>query len=135
MEINDPTKNGLRADVWLDVNDVTTDPVATLMETWTTTTDALDWTMERMVIYARVAWQERPINNLTLTAYLVGDDMTQQQNQVVNLTLMDGGPADITRGDGIYSGMVTQWPLRSTTFAFKVAIIDGQGTYDSGKLL
>ena len=132
MEINDPAKNGLRADVWLDVNDVTTDPVATLMETWTTTTDALDWTMERMVIYARVAWQERPINNLTLTAYLVGDDMTQQQNQVVNLTLMDGGPADITRGDGIYSGMVTQWPLRSTTFAFKVTIIDGQGSYDSG---
>lgn len=128
--------NVIRSDVWLEFNDVTlTDPpVAKLTETWTTTANVIDWTMERMFIYARVTWQERPINNLTITAHLVGDDSSQQQNQVVSLRLMDGGTADVTQGDGIYSAMVTQWPLRSTTFAYVVTITLGQGTIDSGIL-
>ena len=128
--------NVIRSDVWLEFNDVTlTDPpVAKLTETWTTTANVIDWTMERMFIYARVTWQERPINNLTITAHLVGDDSSQQQNQVVSLRLMDGGTADVTQGDGIYSAMVTQWPLRSTTFAYVVTITLGQGIIDSGIL-
>ena len=126
--------NVIRSDVWLEFNDVTlTDPpVAKLTETWTTTANVIDWTIERMFIYARVTWQERPINNLTITAHLVGDDSSQQQNQVASLRLMDGGTADVTQGDGIYSAVVTQWPLRSTTFAYVVTITLGQGTIDSG---
>ena len=128
--------NVIRSDVWLEFNDVTsTDPpVAKLTETWTTTANVIDWTMERMFIYARVTWQERPINNLTITAHLVGDDSSQQQNQVVSLRLMDGGTADVTQGDGIYSAVVTQWPLRSTTFAYVVTITLGQVIIDSGIL-
>lgn len=114
----------VRLDVWFESSN------AARIETWTSSfqNNPIDWRSNRVIIYASVSLQQRAISGTNLVAYVVGDGSTE----MVSILLNENDPPDVTKGDGIYSAMLTTMPVNSTSFSYVVEIINGTGTVDNG---
>lgn len=111
-------------DVWVENSN------GVRVESWTHSfqNNPIDWTVDRVVIYASISQQKRLVSGSSPVAYISGDS----GSDVVAVALNENNPSDITKGDGIYSAIVTQFPKSSTHFAYVVEIIEGVGSVDSG---
>ncbi len=58
-----------------------------------------------------------------------GDD---NKESVFSVSLSESDPSDVTKGDGIYSALVTNLPRSSVRFSYVVEIVNGSGTVDAG---
>lgn len=88
----------------------------------------VDWTIDRLVIYAQVFQQRKAVVGTNPTVYLIGDNSTE----VVSVDLSEKNPSDITKNDGIYSAILTNLPHSSTHFYYIIEIKDGSGMVDEG---
>lgn len=118
----------VRLDTWFSNSD-SISPIR--VETWTNSiqNQPIDWKSERVVIYAQVTQQEKAVSGLNLVAYINGDDNTES---VFSVSLSESDPSDVTKGDGIYSALVTNLPRSSIRFSYVVEIVNGSGTVDAG---
>ena len=99
------------------------------VETWTSSPQSLvDWSAKPIALYAYVAdKQRRAISGLKVTAKIIGSG-----GSTLQVALEEDGPADVTKGDGIYSALLVDLPKQSSALAYVVEIINSTGTIDSG---
>ena len=118
----------VRLDTWFSNSD-SISPIR--VETWTNSiqNQPIDWKSERVVIYAQVTQQEKAVSGLNLVAYINGDD---NKESVFSVSLSESDPSDVTKGDGIYSALVTNLPRSSIRFSYVVEIDNGSGNVDNG---
>lgn len=116
----------VRLDVWYEA--ATSNLVR--VETWTNSFqhNPIDWTKESVIIYAGVFQQVRAISGLNPVAYVTGDNSTE----IISVPLTETNPSDITKGDGIYSAILSKLPANSVRFAYVVEVIGGTGTLNKG---
>lgn len=89
----------------------------------------IDWTIDRLVIYAQVFQERMAVIDTNPIVHLIGDNSTE----VVSVALSENDPSDITKNDGIYSAIIANLPRSSTRFYYIIEINDGDGMVEGIK--
>lgn len=113
-----------RLDIWYEGIDLVQ------VESWTNSfqNNPIDWKSDRVIIYTQVTKNQRAISDVNPLVYLIGDD----SSEIFSFALNEDNPSDITKGDGIYSAIVTNLPRNSTHFYYVIEAVDSLGTVDFG---
>lgn len=117
----------IRLDTWFEADD----EVRVLSWTSAWQNKPIDWTTDRLVIYTQLFQKQKAVLGANPKVYIFGDNSTE----VMTVYLNENDPSDITKNDGIYSAILTNFPRSSTRFYYVVEIIDGFGRVDEGSIL
>lgn len=84
-----------------------------------------------VIIYVEVSQDHLPVNNalVEVTVTKPGGRQQQEQQRVVEIRLKDSGSGypDITKGDGVYSGYLTDYSAEGGFYSYHVRVTSNDG--------